>query len=321
MLPILQHYEYQTSNSKGLVKKTTLSSLGKMGRINYYKTSIESLMDNPATCILSPKLDQYWHEEHLHRIKASTSATSSRRVKRSPTTILSNNLPLHICGICGKRFLSRFYLDYHVETKHANSSKQGDGLGNGDVKGEGEEVFISSNRGMDICPGDNICERLGGRNICEKRALQDEPFYAPGIHDESSMYSQSIKRKFQKLAAHDKPCDQRTRTIQDCHEMFQTCFGSNDRLVHDLTSLLCDTQSCHHELHSSIFGSVLSIHSGRDYWDSHHDNINSVGIFLILFIAGTILYYWNTLHRMMYKHLRRRKKKNFFDVTQVKKFD
>jgi len=343
MLPILQHYYHHQKENETIENasvstgtgtgtgtgttasnnrvQTPLSSLGKRERIEYYQKSVQSLMENPQRCLLNPDRDIYWHEEHLHRITTS----SLYRLKRSPFYSSSNNLQhLHVCGICGKKFLSKFYLDQHVEAKH-ESSIGDSAVGAGDSDGHYNNGTLS-NQIHGICPADDLCERLGGRNVCEKKALEDEPFYASGIHDESSMYSQLVKRQFQKLA-HDKPCsitrEKQERDFQDCRDMFQTCFGSNEDLVQDLSSFVCETQSCHHQLHS-IFGSlqVFSIHSGREYWNSHHDEINSVGIMLILFLICMGIYYWNTIYKITQRKLRRRKKKKaFFDVTRVKKFD
>ena len=98
-------------------------------------------------------------------------------------------------------------------------------------------------------------------------------------------------------------------------EMVETCFGGKDGLVNDLNSLLCDTQSCHHQLHS-LLNPAKSIHEGREDWDFHHDQINSIGYPLILFIVVALAYFsWTAMHTIVPKRKKRSKK------LKMKKFD
>ena len=272
-LPILQHYDERSDETEML---PPLSAMRNSDKVEYYQIAISSLMNNPSTCLLNPKRDMYWHDEHLHTIQYSRGKT------------------YHVCGLCGKKFVSKYYLDLHVDTKHQDD----------------KDVTLHDNSNNEICPSTELCERLGGETMCQKKAIEEEPYYAPGLHNEYSFESQSIKRKFQNLI-HEEPCSDRHATfkIKKCYEMIETCFGGNKGLVNDLNSLLCDTQSCHHQLHS-LFHYARSIHDGREYWDSHHDDINSIGYPLIIFVIAAVMFFcWMSLPKIIQKRKKKLKMK------------
>lgn len=274
ILPILQHYDETIDN-------IPLSKLSKQDKMDYYESSILSLANNPKTCLLNPKRDIYWQEETLHKV------VQPRR--RHPSQ------KLHQCGLCGKKFVSKYYLDLHLDSKHMND-------------------HVPKESGYEICPAIELCNIIGGQSICSRKALEDEPFYAPGIHYDTNyndhkhnLHSQSIKRTYEK-DAYSKPCSISDSSIQQCHDIIETCFGGNDGLVRDLNSLLCDTQSCHHQFHS-LLNSIVSVHHGYEYWDSHHDEVNSIGYFGIFLIVAVILYYGKgSLDKWTEKKFKRRKR-------------
>lgn len=269
-LPILQHYDEHLHDMK-------LSTLSFEDKMDYYKMSVSNLMKNPKTCLLNPKKDMYWHDENLHKITKS-------RHKRFP----KHNF--YICGLCGKKFISRYYLDQHVHTKHGND-------------------HVPSKSNPEICPAKELCDRLGS-NVCEQRAAADEPYYAPGVHTHDSMYSKSVKRKFHN-EAQSKPCSD--TSVKACHEMFETCFEGNDGLVKDLSSLFCDTQSCHIQLHS-ILNSVVSIHDDRELWNMYQEDINSFGWGPSLFIVFATAYYFSSIQKFV---LNKMKKKRVWEKTKM----
>lgn len=286
-LPILKYYD-------GILDQSPTSSMSYTDKIDNYKTGILSLMNNPRTCLLNPNRDMYWHDENLH-----TTIPNSRRKQQHFT----KNRKIHVCGLCGKKFISRYYLDYHVETKH---------------KGE----HVPRHTLHEICPAHEICSKLG-HDTCSKQALNDEPYYASGIHSDNddnvknNLHSQRVKRKYQK-EIYAEPCSHRNANIQACYTMVENCFEGNLGLVHDLKSLLCDSQSCYHQLHS-IFNPIQSIHHGREHWDMHHDEMNSVGYpFIILTLAGGMYFIWEYVVKGRMQRKLRRKKKIIFNVKKLK---
>lgn len=77
-----------------------------------------------------------------------------------------NIVPLHQCGICGKTFVSNYYLDLHMHSKHALPSAR-----------EGDEDAAAM-----VCPADDLCERFGGKEVCAETAYEDMyPYYGRGL--------------------------------------------------------------------------------------------------------------------------------------------
>ena len=302
-LPILKHYYYYYQKDD-YDKQSYHYQNDKQKTMEYYQKTLLSLMTNPNKCLLNPKRDLYWEEERLYQ-------SIPYRNRRSSSSQRRDNSMLHQCYICGKKFRSMFYLDLHYETKHQQSNNN---------------TSIPKNSDMFICPAIELCNRLGGISTCMEKSLEDEPYYAPGIHNSihPNLYSKSIQRTYQK-EVHTQPCSDTNIhiQIQSCYEMIDTCFQGHDLLIHDMNSLLCDTQSCHYKLHS-ILNSVLSIHHGREYWDNHHDDINSIGYLGLFFIGVAILYYvWvsNLLNIVDKMRRWRRWDKRKISIDDVKKFD
>ncbi len=276
-LPILKHYD----NHLNEIKLSTLSFDDKM---HYYSSSVFNLMTNPKTCLLNPQRDQYWKEERLHK-----TMTKSRN-KRFPKQ------QLHVCGFCGKKFISKYYLDLHVDTIH-------------NTQHDHHESIPQKNR-FEICPANELCQILG-LNVCEQQAIIDEPYYAPGIHKDDNLYSQSIKRKYLNDAQY-QPCNH-DKSIHECHEMFHTCFGDddvhekNDGLIKDLMTLFCDSQSCDTQL-DSMLNTVMSIHDGREEWKKYQDEIYSFGWMHIFYIIFIVIYYFSTVEKCLKKYFLKKKK-------------
>ncbi|KAL7470183.1 hypothetical protein ACHAXS_010442 [Conticribra weissflogii] len=99
----------------------------------------------------------------------------------------ANSIYLFQCGICEKTFLSRFYLDKHLES-HWQSD-----IGTTSVSHEDdashylhENSLVNSHALEDvsnpkmICPAEDVCEALGGISVCAEVMYQMSPYYGPG---------------------------------------------------------------------------------------------------------------------------------------------
>lgn len=280
-LPILQKYndDYPTSRSRK-------NSGSHQAQMKTYEAVISGLLKNVNTCIISPKRDIFWNEEFQY-----TTAKYSRQLTST----------LHRCALCGKTFLSRYYLDLHIESSHE------------------DDVAHNTN---EICPANEICKLLGGK-ICDREALDKEPFYAPGIHSSGKKQqgnghiSQTVLRDFQRKL-HDQPCNETAleESRQYCIESINNCFKGMDNLIEDISGTLCETQTCHYHLHTlhSMFEGVDAL---KGQWDRHHDEMHEIGLGLILVcVAGSIGLIWR--HSATIADLCRRKRKIEFDLEKRK---
>jgi hypothetical protein len=167
-LPILLHYrpdDYQ--QYEGLTEEeksnpgssSSSSNASHRHELQLYRDSLMELMTHPNqnTCILNPNRDIFWEEE-LHYTTAKPKFKQQKTL--ASEIAASGDGFLHKCHVCGKTFYSRYYLDRHMENIHSGRS-------------------VSNTMPM-ICPAVQQCKLLGG-NLCDRRALKEEPFYAPGI--------------------------------------------------------------------------------------------------------------------------------------------
>jgi hypothetical protein len=144
-----------------------------------YRDSLMLLMTHPDTCILNPDRDVFWDEE-LHYTTVKPSKVKQPKTLASTIAAAGDGI-VHKCFLCGKTFYSRYYLDRHMENMHTTSH-------GGDNYNWGQSLVVGDNHHFDstmaICPANEHCRLLGGK-LCDRQALQDEPYYAPGImnHD------------------------------------------------------------------------------------------------------------------------------------------
>lgn len=75
-----------------------------------------------------------------------------------------NSVFLFQCGVCDKTFVSRYYLDKHMEEHHPEQH------------GNDLDLIIDSQ----ICPADDLCEALGGISACLETMDQISPYYGRG---------------------------------------------------------------------------------------------------------------------------------------------
>ncbi len=279
-LPILRKY------NNGYPSPQSKKGMSYHEQMKAFETVLSGLLKNKNSCVINPKRDIFWNEEfHYTTTKYSRQFTTN----------------LHHCPLCGKTFLSRYYLDLHFDKTHA------------------DDLTINASS---ICPANEICNLLGGK-ICDREALDKEPFYAPGIHtsgkrEGNSHASQMVLRDFQRKI-HDQPCNETAlqESRQHCTESMKICFEGMDNLIEEMSRTLCETQSCHFHLHTlhSMFESVDTV---KEKWQRHHDEMHEIGIGLILFCITTMIgLVWRYNSRIV--ELFRKKRKAQFNLEKRKK--
>jgi len=185
--------------------------------------------------------------------------------KKHASTVSS----LHVCWLCGKSFLSRYYLDLHIENSHKND----------------ERILKQDLSSMMICPEKHICPGLGGQRICNRQAIEDEPYYARGGLDDKR-----VKHAFQKII-NRYPCheDQMKLSRQSCYEMFSNCFEGNNDLIEDLNKSICLRQTCQDHLHRLV-KEMPHVHHFKEVWH-HHSTAGSGLIRIFLVLLALIIFY------------------------------
>ena len=162
-----------------------------------------------------------------------------------------------ICQLCGKKFKSLFWLDYHHVSKHK--------LGGGENDG-GDAVCMA-----DLCPVVG-CKDRG------HMAAYDAPEGLPGeVLDVVGMDKPSGSRS---LCDHEKMDKNR----EDCGKLLKSCFGeslTSERLA-EATQHFCGFVSCSRKIHSLAGKSMVSRHGVRKLWESHD-------VYTIPFWRGKVL--------------------------------
>lgn len=173
-------------------------------------------------CPLLPHKDIYQHEEdqtqHVHI--QSLSGSGRRNLKVAFPQILLMHMhetdgsknadytfPSEIwfkCGICGKIFVSQYYLDLHMNKQHSNHHAQ---------------THQQTRTTTMICPANEWCQLVGLAN-CHHQALQDEPYYDRGGSEDATI-SHRVQHKWSKMA-HAIPCDA-AQLQTSCQTLMATC--------------------------------------------------------------------------------------------------
>ncbi len=309
-------------------KKIDSQSLSQSERMELYQNLLSKVIsttsNEPRKCVLHPNHDILWKEEQ------SYTTMKGRNNKR---------LTLHKCGECDKTFHSRYYLDLHMKKHH--------GQGDNENENEDDNDNKIQQDGLSLCPADEWCTLLGG-NLCDRIALQDEPYYAPGIHDEKNSKSQQIELQF-KRQVHSHPCNETELQLSQeyCMEVMNDCFGDGDgnriregesgnsnrheyeALRKDMIHTLCHTQTCRHRMIPSHW--IMSNHDLRREWEQHHDDIHHVGAFFIFVVLLLIVYGISHFYSenglgvmpiyRLWTRLTGQRRKTRFDLTKRKKLD
>lgn len=245
----------QSRAARELVQRLVLpllpSSSSSSREKNYADNLRESIRD-ASTCIFHPDRDVLVEDEvQSIEIPAGPSRFSPRRnVKQH----------WHQCGVCGKTFLTRYYLDLHFEKAHPSS-----------------DVGRKS-----VCPAVSYCRALGG---CDEVALELEPFYGRGSGGAGPDGPQI--RQYWQTRAHLESCneDALQRDVRPlCEATMRECFPEN--VARELIVGVCDTLTCHHRLHQLAGHVVRHLHSWKSEWDKHqHHSVGWMGI-LVMTVVG-----------------------------------
>jgi hypothetical protein len=222
----------------------------------------ESIRD-ASTCILHPNRDVLLNDE-LNSIKIPTGP--SRLAPR-------RNLPhWYECGVCGKTFLTRYYLDLHFENTHSPNVLVGDV----------------------VCPAISYCHVLGG---CDQVALELEPYYGRGSGGAGPDAPQ-IRQMWRKRA-HSESCNE-TKLEQEvrpsCEDMMRECFTED--VADELIVGVCDMLTCHHRLDQLAGHVAKHVHSWKRQWDEHHNHsVGWVGAVVVTCLG--VYYCWLAYRRRL----------------------
>jgi len=231
---------------------------------------------------------------------------------------------LHSCWKCGKAFLSRFYLDLHLEAC-GSSSSSGDAGDASLIDGEGVVVeSINDNSPMVICPANDLCSELGGGlKRCKRQALETEPFYARGAVDNPAtklFHERNVFVPTNPTPPHESPSssiltdegigtggvecnpDEMTKRRHACHQTFgHLCFHGREDLIRNITMELCDgVWTCNNaarhnrhrgDIHSLVYSQPGGIHHSKEEWEMHQDQVGSSPFMVFLTVLGLVRYY------------------------------
>ncbi len=133
----------------------------RVGMKNFGASSLPLLGRAARTVLWLEERDMYHH----HRSTTTTTTTWKTRY-------MGNSVHLFQCGYCEKTFVSRYYLDKHMDLHHRHLSDAA--TSNGDDKISHEEQASL------ICPADHTCDPLGGISACIEIMNQISPYWGRG---------------------------------------------------------------------------------------------------------------------------------------------
>jgi hypothetical protein len=220
-----------------------------------------------SQCILLPDRDILRQQElKAERIPSITNRASfapgeSRKVKREGW---------YRCTMCGKVFVTRYYLDLHMDMHHSD---------------------VTSG---DVCPGDAWCSFLSPQ-ACHDRALLDEPYYgrgSEGLREDRAGMSRYYSRMSYRSACDESEME---NVREQCYERLAECFGESPIQAY-LNSTLCSTISCHSRLQNlwtATVASTVDWHDHWQYWNEYHYREWLLFVVLLLPLSLCIVYWWN----------------------------
>jgi hypothetical protein len=191
---------------------------------------------------------------------AYKASSSSSHQHSSSSRASPHKIQLHQCGLCGKAFTSRYYLDKHFDRQHSLSLNH-------------------STATRCICPATDWCGTVLSHVACHDMALLHEPWYGPGGgngRDDDDAHARANQRAWQQLVP---PC--RPHALQHashtCRSMLQDCFNAttdstttNTDDAH-LVQALCAEQTCHGRLQQQLSRVALTpVVSLEDWYDLYH---------------------------------------------------
>ena len=219
-------------------------------------------------------MDMRWEEEIKHVL---TLNSKSRRHAQG-----SRKEQIHKCPICQKKFFSRYYLDLHMDS------------------------HLRPKEDKKICPAHEICNVLT-QAACDRKALEQEPHYAPGLHDPGSAYSNHIRLIFQKKVE-STPCIEQDmkRSDEECSIMVSECFGHNKPLALDLKNALCK-HTCERKLHHLAGLPNIDFHEIREHYGHHHNAFPGWTVVVFVFLVAS-WFYSKSIQNFLQTFLRKEKK-------------
>ena len=266
-----------------------------------YQTLPDSQINSsPDNCVLIPAKDMYKEdEEHVREmpaqinVRAYPSSTLKARKKMS-----SKNPNLwYQCGYCSKIFMTRYYLDLHMDNQHRH-----------EINSNNDEESVD---GL-VCPAQSWCRILGGDGSCNQMALQLEPYYdrgSGGWGADSSFIQHKLAKE-----AHAIPCTKETiaESKRACHEMLETCGwtqhddGDDASMSGSAASVLsgsavhyqiCGSLQCPNRILHHVLGG-LHVESWLEHWHiqwSRETEHHQIGFFGFLLLAGLLLWYGSSI--------------------------
>lgn len=236
--------------ARELLKRRVIPLLPRNTQDDSADTVLRQSIINASTCIFHPDRDVLRQDEqNSKRIPAGLHRSSPR--KKAPHW--------YECGYCGSTFLTKYYLDLHLETSHRHSQASGD----------------------EICPAESYCQVLGG---CDHVALELEPYYgrgSGGIGPDAFQVRQIWSRRLQ-------PCNEviLQQEIQPaCRHVMKQCFVP--QVADDLIVGVCDTITCHNRLLQLAGHVVRHVHTWKSVWDQHHNHsVGWLGIVVVMLLLA-----------------------------------
>lgn len=273
LVPLLDHWLHLTSRHEGIAKDKGQQVPRSVSRWASSSASrhAEATLKGPQTSLASPPY--LW--ETL-RLAASPECPLFRDVyrnfeeqsymvrPRAPKLAPRRNYPhWYSCGMCGKAFSSRYYLDRHQHLRHNNDT--------------------ATNSVKNVCLGHVVCDALGG---CDQVALDLEPYYGRGSGFAELPDGTAVRRAW---AAQIQPCHEtHVQTIlkPNCRKLMEDCFHHDDdnrqndatqtSLSRMLIDTLCEPLSCHALLHRQELMHRHWIRSSG--WHPVHPSWTTVGL-------------------------------------------
>ena len=121
------------------------------------------LLGRTARTVLWLEERDMYHQQLFTGDKSITTSTNKR--------YMGNSVHLFQCGYCEKTFVSRYYLDRHLDLHHHHRHLSSDPKSNADSSEEHPAL---------ICPADYTCDPLGGISACIETMNQISPFWGRG---------------------------------------------------------------------------------------------------------------------------------------------
>lgn len=253
--PVLENY--LSEQGKPLPTRKTAASTRQLPKqaVSLRDSYLWDLLDRTAvsSCPLLNDLYKDFEEQSL-----------KSRVLSSKFTPRTTYPSWFHCGICGKMFTSRYYLDAHQQHhKH-------------DIADSGS------------CLATTVCEALGG---CEQVALDAEPHYGPG----SGAGGPDAKQVQRTWASQIQPCNEdvvQNIMRPNCKKLVSDCFLQEEGALNDeLQTSLCQSLSCHALLHRQEY---MHRHYAKSLWNEMMEEGYSqwramaVMIFLLIYFVAVV---------------------------------